>query len=288
MVFKLQLLFVTILMCQAAADRGADVTFATINKLGSMLATAAEKQGMDVEISDATSQMQRRMHTSSLGSGGLSCGCTPDSADWSSPTREAGEPPRMVYLDLGARNGDTFPPPKLATDFTHLSWTCGKDYADIFEANKEWTDVLQKKASACPHSTAFTETAISHCDGHATFHMTPGDGLGDTMNDQSPHRKKWEAQGSEINVRVPTANLMRILHERTIPEDHVVVKMDIEGAELDILPCLAKSKSAKLMDYLLVERHDKKLNIGPERTAAFEETLAKLRGMGIKVNDSWP
>merc|ERR1719291_1236610 len=45
----------------------------------------------------------------------------------------------------------------------------------------------------------------------------------------------------------------------TIPGDWVMVKMDIEGAEWDILPCLALAPAASLVDRLFVEIHNQSM-----------------------------
>merc|ERR1712136_644197 len=59
----------------------------------------------------------------------------------------------------------------------------------------------------------------------------------------------------KVKVTVPTINLNRLLYETTIPADWVIVKMDIEGAEWDVLPCMAHSSASSNVDALYMEVH---------------------------------
>eukprot|EP00913_Durusdinium_trenchii_P024032 g22570.t1 len=44
-------------------------------------------------------------------------------------------------------------------------------------------------------------------------------------------------------------------NESVIPEDWVMLKIDIEGAEYDVMPCLAEFKEAELIDEIFLEEH---------------------------------
>ena len=58
-----------------------------------------------------------------------------------------------------------------------------------------------------------------------------------------------------MKVTVSTINLNRLVYELTIPADWVIVKMDIEGAEWNILPCLAQSAATSKVVALFMEVH---------------------------------
>ena len=47
-------------------------------------------------------------------------------------------------------------------------------------------------------------------------------------------------------VKVPTRNVIRLIAETTIPSDWVIVKVDIERAGFDLVPCLAPFQQASL------------------------------------------
>ena len=56
-------------------------------------------------------------------------------------------------------------------------------------------------------------------------------------------------------VRGPTVDFGRWLESRFCKEDYVHVKMDIEGAEYDVVPHLLREKVADLIDELFLEVH---------------------------------
>jgi len=85
------------------------------------------------------------------------------------------------------------------------------------------------------------------CEGETEFHV-------DTDSKESIATSMGRAVGSNM-VAVPTINLLRLLYEHVQPEVFVILDMDIEGAEFDILPCLARSPAAALIDELYMEVH---------------------------------
>jgi hypothetical protein len=56
-------------------------------------------------------------------------------------------------------------------------------------------------------------------------------------------------------VTVPTINVMQLIATQVIQADWVMLKVDVEGAEYDILPCMAQSGSAHLVDRMYLEEH---------------------------------
>merc|ERR1719197_2168985 len=92
------------------------------------------------------------------------------------------------------------------------------------------------------------------CEATTSFYL-------DTKNTQqnfwgsSMSQSHRDVQSGKTKVTVPTANLIRMVYENTIPGDWVMVKMDIEGAEWDVVPCLAKSGVGSLIDRLYLEEH---------------------------------
>ena len=102
---------------------------------------------------------------------------------------------------------------------------------------------------------------------------------GSSMSDQHPDVKR----SGQVHVTVPTVNIIQLIAENTIPGDQVTVKMDIEGAEWDILPCLADSPAAGLIDQLLVEYHP--INLGAVGTSEDEmqSAVARLKSKGVHV-----
>merc|ERR1719203_2064383 len=84
-------------------------------------------------------------------------------------------------------------------------------------------------------------------------------------------------------VVVPTANLLKLIAENTIPDDYVIVKMDIEGAEWDILPCLAEDPIAQRIDRLFLEQHPKEWSVSQPAEDAIGISKVKLQQHGVDI-----
>mmetsp|Transcript_36429 Transcript_36429/g.68132 ORF Transcript_36429/g.68132 Transcript_36429/m.68132 type:complete len:291 (-) Transcript_36429:190-1062(-) len=208
------------------------------------------------------------------------CTCQTANPEWKPCKRTT---PKCVFIDLGAADGNTFK--VFLEDGYGAVSNCtengpGAWEAILVEANPNFNDKLKAEAAKYPsgYVHAMTSTAAYMCEAKTSFYL-------DTVNDE---HNNWGSSMSEnhvdvvasgkVQVTVPTMNINRLLYEQTIPADRVILKMDIEGAEWDILPCLAKSSSASLIDILLVEVHRKKLsNIGTtaEEFAAAKATLIR-------------
>jgi len=122
------------------------------------------------------------------------------------------------------------------------------------EANPLFTQDLRRLEQIYPgqvHSLA--ENACFSCDGVSRFHLDP--------NATHNHWGSTLTRGADPgSIEVPTQNLLRLLTLWTIPEDYVIVKMDIEGAEYDIVPCLARSQIGTNIDLFFVEVHPNNVN----------------------------
>lgn len=173
--------------------------------------------------------------------------------DFPAPSRTKG---RCVFIDLGASDGSTFDR-FLGGGYGDRVRCAGGfepqgDYeAFLVEGNPAFDTKLFALQAAYPERLrVLPSTAVSTRQTQVTFNVdTVHEGAwGSSIRDQA---KKFGGQA----VTVPTVNLLRLLRENTIPEDHVIVKMDIEGGEFDILPCLARSRAASLIDVLYMEEH---------------------------------
>merc|ERR550525_1018573 len=87
------------------------------------------------------------------------------------------------------------------------------------------------------------------CQGSTTFSIDP-----DVAHNHWGSSMKRGFDGSQ-EVTVPMINVMKLIAEHTIPADWVMLKVDVEGAEYDIIPCLAQFANAKLVDRMYLEEH---------------------------------
>lgn len=74
-----------------------------------------------------------------------------------------------------------------------------------------------------------------------------------------------------------------MLYENTIPEDVVTVKMDIEGSEWDVLPCLSRSMEVPLIDNLFVEIHPSPWGLTGTTQDQIDQALALMKSKGVNV-----
>ena len=74
---------------------------------------------------------------------------------------------------------------------------------------------------------------------------------GETVDSDSPP----QAPATAETARVPVIDVVTWLSRSFSAADHVVVKMDVEGAENEIVPALLASNASRLVDVLLWECH---------------------------------
>lgn len=192
--------------------------------------------------------------------------------------------PKCVFIDLGAANGNSF-----ATfrehGFVNVSQcpSGGLYEAWLVEANPNFNAPLQnleEKYSGAVH--ALSATAAWNCQGSSSFNI-----------DDNPVHNHWgsslgsmdlehDQQVSKV-VTVPTVNVIQMIHEHTLPEDYVVVKMDIEGAEWDLLPCLAQSDDRHLVDIIFMERHSYDRSLHTYPASELDNAVESLKTDGVAM-----
>mmetsp|Transcript_63225 Transcript_63225/g.110368 ORF Transcript_63225/g.110368 Transcript_63225/m.110368 type:complete len:288 (-) Transcript_63225:40-903(-) len=213
---------------------------------------------------------------------GAPCVCEKANHRWKPCTRTEA---KCIFIDLGAADGNTFNS-FLANGYGNLT-TCpngAESWESILvEANPKFQTPLTGEAAKFPTGkvTSLYSTAAYMCEGQTSFFLDTNDATnnwGSSMSGNHP-----DVVNGKMNVTVPTMNLNRILVEHTIPGDHVMVKMDIEGAEFDTLPCLAESPSASLVDMLFLEEHQPEWgNIGTT-VAGLQAAKATLMSKGVQI-----
>jgi len=204
-----------------------------------------------------------------------SCGCEAVSASWNKATRTV---PKCIFIDLGAAGGNTletwmqdgYGPVK---NCPHGDWE-----AFLVEANPDFSNklnALQRNLGGKVHSLA--STAAYTCDGTTTFSIDP-----DVAHDHWGSSMEHAFVGSK-QFTVDTVNVNKLITENTIPGDWVVLKVDIEGAEYEVIPCLAKSPGAKLVDQLFLEEHTWFAESTTAKKLALKAARESLKAQGVQV-----
>mmetsp|Transcript_67059 Transcript_67059/g.106139 ORF Transcript_67059/g.106139 Transcript_67059/m.106139 type:complete len:292 (-) Transcript_67059:205-1080(-) len=240
---------------------------------GSRLRASSQKINANVLNSSVGLHTQRK---------GMPCQCDMALQSWTPCTRTV---PKCIFIDLGAADGNTLQ--KFVSGGYGPVGNCpsgGQWEATLVEANPRFTDALKHQEIAYPGMVhAAASTAAYMCEAQTTFYL-------DTQNhannywgsSMSANHVDTQASGHQA-VTVPTLNILKLLYETTIPQDYVLLKMDIEGAEWDVLPCLSSSTLASLVDRLLVEVHPASWGNAGTSQAEMNAAMALLRQKGVDI-----
>lgn len=144
----------------------------------------------------------------------------------------------MKLIDLGAFNGDsalhfiTYP------DITEI---------DAYEPNDQFKSIWRAISKVYP--IKFINKAVYTFTGEIDFYLRPGEfPLGSTLMES----KIQNAPAKKVSV--PCVDILEIL-----PDKEYCLKVDVEGAEYDILERIINYGNPDLIDRLYVEWHDSKM-----------------------------
>jgi FkbM family methyltransferase len=178
-----------------------------------------------------------------------------------------------VFFDLGANSGDS-----LASFFQLKSHSSNKqlpvrfhfsEAVDInwtvfaFEANPLFSPaLLDLKQSLEPRHRVhlFNGTAAWTRNGSVDFYLdvvnTNNGFWGSSLKSSHPDVVK----SGKKHIRVPCVDVADLV-ARFTPDDLVIMKIDIEGAEYDMILHLFKRDVLRLVDYVAVEYHPNSINV---------------------------
>lgn len=130
----------------------------------------------------------------------------------------------------------------------------------LFEANPVFNDHLvnakQHYEGLGKKITIYPSTVVDTKDGTRTFYLdsvnTDKDYWGSSTLENHPDAIASGGKGTELSA----INISRWLLMNTLPQDFVVVKMDVEGAEYELLPHMVEMRVWTVVDHLLIEWHD--------------------------------
>ncbi|KAJ3082559.1 hypothetical protein HK102_001603, partial [Quaeritorhiza haematococci] len=175
---------------------------------------------------------------------------------------------RNVYVDLGATNGDSF---RAFLNDSSARWRMefpkpfDVEYDEfecfLFEANPVWKKALEgvkkefteKRRERPVKVTAFPGTVVHVRDGKVDMLIDTWTTEHDEWASTSPNPTRGTQQSGVITL--PSVDIASWLLRNFAREDFVIVKMDLEGAEFEVLPHIFRSKAFRVVDVLLVEWH---------------------------------
>jgi len=207
---------------------------------------------------------------------GATCQCEANNPLWKATTRVE---PKCIFIDLGAANANTFQQ-FLNGDYGPVAQCpSGQWEAFLVEANPQFTPALVAAEAKFPgHVHPYGGTAAYTCVGSTSFSIDP-----DTKNNHWGSSMVRDDLGG-ATVTLPTMNVIQLIAETTIKADWVMLKVDVEGTEFDILPCLAQYTNAGLIDRMYLEEHHWISSSASVYTPEqYEQSKQKLVSMGVDI-----
>lgn len=152
---------------------------------------------------------------------------------------------KIRFIDCGANIGQSI-------DWARKVFNNDNLKIDSFEPLPKNIEVLRENYSDS-ESLTIHEAAASKSDGEATFYCQ---NWGARTGSSLVPGKTSTSFEDACNVK--TIDLAKWIKENILEDEIVVLKVDIEGAEYDVLPHLFDNKIQDLVDYWLVEFHGHK------------------------------
>ena len=174
--------------------------------------------------------------------------------------------PKNVFFDLGANNGDSIENfmgvksaghggnirDKIAADKLDEHWTIyAVEGNSLFDSQLHQ---LKTKYSKYFDFVMLNGTIVTTYDGFITFYLDTNDRYGNQVGSSIKENHPDVIRSNKVNKTKPCVDLARLLKQYD-EQDYVVVKMDVEGAEFDIIMHLLKQNALKYIDVLAVEYH---------------------------------
>lgn len=160
---------------------------------------------------------------------------------------------KNVFFDLGANRGDTvfkF----LDGQVIDLRVIGFKKWVfHAFEPNPRFTVELksmERNVSQNHEMHLYHNTAAWTYDGFITFYLDTRS----KFSEGSSFLKKHPFANQHRNLTVRCLDVAKMINKYEI-KDYVVVKIDIEGAEYDLIMHLIKENAIEKIDYLIIEFH---------------------------------
>lgn len=203
------------------------------------------------------------------------CQCVANDAAWPLPTRTV---PKCIFVDLGAADGNSFKQ-FLANAYGSLA-NCpsgGQWEALLVEANPQFTPALNAEAAAYPGLVhVHGSTAAYMCQGQTSFSIDP-----DVAHNHWGSSMK--RQHGATTVTVPTLNVNQLIAQSVIYGDYVILKVDIEGAEYDVLPCFSQYQQANKVDIIYLEEHAYLQANSAYSNAEYLNAKTSLKAAGVQM-----
>jgi FkbM family methyltransferase len=174
---------------------------------------------------------------------------------------------RNIFIDCGGNNGCSIR--KFSREFDPR----GRFVMYTFEPNP-----IYESSYRSFNNHELIKAAVHDRDGVATFYLDREDGDGSTLFRAKLTRDSGGHGSLDIAapVQVRTIDLSRWIQQTLRPSDYIILKLDVEGAEYDILEKMSADSSLSRIKHLFVEWHWHKVGVEQSRHDKLLETLKRL------------
>lgn len=202
--------------------------------------------------------------------------------------------PRFIYIDMGAEHypssmGNWFRHRYPNHDAFQLIALEADPFKNGLKGGKSWRSHPQVEMLKFAAWTS--NTTVEFLSEGFGAHMTGDQNLTGEIQrgNRVDLRKFGDPKQTKHVVQVQTLDVADLLYHRVTPRDYVVVKMDIEGAEYEVVPHLISAGVAPLIDEMFLEVHAqlpgsssrrKPLVSGKSKQSSFN-LLQSLRAAGV-------
>ncbi|MGY6531826.1 FkbM family methyltransferase [Glycocaulis sp.] len=125
--------------------------------------------------------------------------------------------------------------------------------------------------------TKLVKAAVYTHDGEVEFIIDPVDGDGSTLIEGKPVEFHGTLTNDECpRISVPCVDLSRFVAENAEHYDSIALKLDVEGAEYDILEKMLSEGTLEQIDTLYCEFHGHKMGLPLERHNRIHTAVTKI------------
>jgi FkbM family methyltransferase len=178
---------------------------------------------------------------------------------------------RKVFIDCGGHSGDT------VKCFLKNKEDAQEYEIYSFEPAQAWRQ-RGKIISQRQKNVKFIPKAVWIEDGTIPLHLSPtGHGPGQTI---MPGKTTGITKGKQVNVTC--IDFSKWMLQQFSQKDYIILKMDIEGAEYDVLSKMHKDGSIAMVNEVYIEFHSKQFK---HRSSVDDyKVIVLLESYGLKVH----
>ena len=158
---------------------------------------------------------------------------------------------KVLFVDLGANLGQGYSWFKHYFSGPNVSFELFEPNPNCIKKLEQMDDVLTGKVTLYP-------VGVGKEEGSVDFYGLDNEEGGKYSQGGSiiqMHNSIWYTSSKARAIKVKVINFSSYLETKSAQFDKIIVKMDIEGAEVDLLETLLEKNTANLISILYVEFH---------------------------------